>query len=136
VGNIKKRCLSKSLPLGNKLDYKLAKANLLVRLRMSLLYFYAAVTNSPVLGTGDKSELQLGYFTKFGDGAADLFPLADLYKTQVKELARRLPIPKSILDKKSSDSISQYSLSMLLFLKSGFWESNFDWVPKGCVNHD
>jgi NAD+ synthase len=102
VGNIKKRCLSKSLPLGNKLDYKLAKANLLVRLRMSLLYFYAAATNSLVLGTGDKSELQLGYFTKFGDGAADLFPLADLYKTQVRELARRLPIPKSILDKKSS----------------------------------
>jgi NAD+ synthase len=87
VGNIKKRCLSKSLPLGNKLDYKLAKANLLVRLRMSLLYFYAAATNSLVLGTGDKSELQLGYFTKFGDGAADLFPLADLYKTQVRELA-------------------------------------------------
>jgi NAD+ synthase len=55
-----------------------------------------------VLGTGDKSELQLGYFTKFGDGAADLFPIADLYKTQVRELARRITIPESILNNKSS----------------------------------
>jgi NAD+ synthase len=102
VGNIKKICLNKKLPRSNKLDYKLAKANLLVRLRMSLLYFYAAATNSLVLGTGDKSELQLGYFTKFGDGAADLFPIADLYKTQVRELARRIAIPESILNKKSS----------------------------------
>jgi NAD+ synthase len=107
VGNIKKICLNKRLPRkrlprSNKLDYKLAKANLLVRLRMSLLYFYAAATNSLVLGTGDKSELQLGYFTKFGDGAADLFPIADLYKTQVRELARRIAIPESILNKKSS----------------------------------
>jgi NAD+ synthase len=98
VGNIKKQCLSKKLHYGNKL----AKANLLVRLRMSLLYFYAAATNSLVLGTGDKSELQLGYFTKYGDGAADLFPIADLYKTQVRELARYLPIHKCILNKKSS----------------------------------
>jgi NAD+ synthase len=102
LGNIKKRCLSKRLPPGNKLDYKLAKANLLVRLRMSLLYFYAAASNSLVLGTGDKSEIQLGYFTKFGDGAADLFPIADLYKTQVRELARRFDIPTSIIEKKSS----------------------------------
>ena len=102
VGKIKKQCLSKKLPYGNRLDNKLAKANLLVRLRMSLLYFYAAATNSLVLGTGDKSEHQLGYFTKYGDGAADLFPIADLYKTEVRELARCLPIPKCIIDKKSS----------------------------------
>ena len=101
VGNIKKQCLSKKLPRSNK-DNKLARANLLVRLRMSLLYYYAAATNSLVLGTGDKSELKLGYFTKYGDGAADLFPIADLYKTQVRELARRFPIPESILIKKSS----------------------------------
>jgi NAD+ synthase len=102
VGNIKKQCLSTKLPHGNKFDDKLAKANLLVRLRMSLLYFYAAATNSLVLGTGDKSELQLGYFTKYGDGAADPFPIADLYKTEVRELARCLPIPKRIIHKKSS----------------------------------
>ena len=48
---------------------KLARANFLVRLRMSILYYYAAVMNRLVLGTGDKSELRLGYFTKYGDGA-------------------------------------------------------------------
>ncbi|HEX5976665.1 MAG TPA: NAD(+) synthase, partial [Nitrososphaeraceae archaeon] len=81
---------------------KLAKANLLVRLRMSLLYFHAAATSKLVLGTGDKSELQLGYFTKYGDGAADLFPIADLYKTEVREMAQYLLVPKNIVNKKSS----------------------------------
>ncbi|MDQ3838865.1 MAG: NAD+ synthase [Thermoproteota archaeon] len=98
VGKIKKLCLDKNLPQGSKL----AKANLLVRLRMSLLYFYAAATNRLVLGTGDKSELRLGYFTKYGDGAADLFPIADLYKTEVRELAHFLSVPKNIANKKSS----------------------------------
>jgi NAD+ synthase len=51
VGKIKKICLSKRLPSGNKINYKLAKANLLVRLRMSLLYFFAAATNSLVAAT-------------------------------------------------------------------------------------
>jgi NAD+ synthase len=98
VRNIKKECLSKKLPRGSKL----AKANLLVRLRMSLLYFYAAATNRLVLGTGDKSELLLGYFTKYGDGAADLFPIAGLYKTEVRELAQYLSVPKRVIKKKSS----------------------------------
>lgn len=98
VGKIKKLCLNKNLPHNSKL----AKANLLVRLRMSLLYFHAAATNKLVLGTGDKSELQLGYFTKYGDGAADLFPIADLYKTEVREMAQNLLVPKNIVNKKSS----------------------------------
>lgn len=98
VGKIKRLCLNKNLPHNSKL----AKANLLVRLRMSLLYFHAAATNKLVLGTGDKSELQLGYFTKYGDGAADLFPIADLYKTEVREMAHYLLVPKNIVNKKSS----------------------------------
>jgi NAD+ synthase len=98
VGSIKKKCLSKKLPHGSKL----AKANLLVRLRMSMLYFYATAINALVLGTGDKSELRLGYFTKYGDGAADLFPIADLYKTKVRELAQNLSLPRNIINKKSS----------------------------------
>ncbi|HEX7178477.1 MAG TPA: NAD(+) synthase, partial [Nitrososphaeraceae archaeon] len=49
---------------------KMARANLLVRLRMSLLYYYATAMNLLVLGTGDKSEIMLGYFTKYGDGGA------------------------------------------------------------------
>jgi NAD+ synthase len=81
---------------------KLARGNLLVRLRMSLIYYYAAILNGIVLGTGDKSEMSLGYFTKYGDGAADLLPIADLYKTQVRALAQYLSIPNEIIDKESS----------------------------------
>ena len=73
-----------------------------VRLRMSLIYYYAAILNGIVLGTGDKSEISLGYFTKYGDGAADLLPIADLYKTQVRALARYLSIPDEIISKQSS----------------------------------
>jgi NAD+ synthase len=81
---------------------KLAGGNLLVRLRMTMLYYYAAILNGLVLGTGDKSEITLGYFTKYGDGAADLLPIADIYKTQVRSLARYLLIPDDIINKKSS----------------------------------
>ena len=81
---------------------KLARANFLVRLRMSILYYYAALLNRLVLGTGDKSELRLGYFTKYGDAAVDLMPLGDLYKTEVRELAEFMQIPSKISRKKSS----------------------------------
>jgi len=67
---------------------KLARANFLVRLRMAILYYYAAARGGIVVGTADKSELQLGYFTKFGDGGADIFPIAVLYKTEVRKIAR------------------------------------------------
>ena len=59
-----KKYLLQKLP-----DNKLARGNLLVRLRMSLIYYYAGILNGLVLGTGDKSEMSLGYFTKYGDGA-------------------------------------------------------------------
>ena len=81
---------------------KLARANFLVRLRMSILYYYAALLNRLVLGTGDKSELRLGYFTKYGDSAVDLMPLGDLYKTEVRELAEFMQIPTKISRKKCS----------------------------------
>jgi NAD+ synthase len=81
---------------------KVAQGNFASRLRMSTLYYYAAILHRLVLGTTDKSELRLGYYTKYGDGAADIFPLADLYKTDVRELARYLKIPSPILEKKSS----------------------------------
>ncbi len=84
---------------------KLARGNFLVRLRMAILYYFAAVKGGLVLGTADKSELQLGYFTKYGDGGADIFPIADLYKTEVRELAKYLGIPDSIIRKKSSARI-------------------------------
>jgi len=69
---------------------------------MIILYYYAAINGYLVAGTSDKSEIQTGYFTKFGDGAADILPIADLYKTQVRGLGKYLNIPAVILQKKSS----------------------------------
>jgi NAD+ synthase len=79
-----------------------AEGNLTARIRMCILYYYSFIQNGLVLGTSDKSELVLGYYTKFGDGGADLFPLGDLYKTQVRELAKYLELPLSIRQKESS----------------------------------
>ena len=72
---------------------------------MALLYYYAATNNLLVLGTADKSELMLGYFTKFGDGASDLLPIAALYKTQIRQFAKFLGISDSIISKKSSPGL-------------------------------
>jgi NAD+ synthase len=60
-----------------------------------------------VLGSSDKSEYLIGYFTKFGDGAADLLPIVSLYKTQIREFAKSLGVPQSIISKKSSPSLWQ-----------------------------
>ncbi|MEM2856151.1 MAG: NAD+ synthase [Candidatus Nitrosocaldaceae archaeon] len=81
---------------------KYAAGNLLARLRMALLYYYANLKNGMVLGTSDRSEILIGYFTKYGDGASDLLPIASLYKLQVRRLAEYLNIKDEIIKKKSS----------------------------------
>lgn len=77
-------------------------ANIKSRLRMTTLYFYAARRSSLVVGTGNKSELTIGYFTKFGDGGADLLPIANLVKQEVKVLAATLGVPHPVIDKEPS----------------------------------
>jgi len=79
-----------------------ALGNLRARIRMNILYYYANLKNLIVLGSSDKSEFNIGYFTKFGDGAADILPIASLYKTQVREIAKNLGIDENIISKKSS----------------------------------
>lgn len=81
---------------------KRARGNLMARIRMNILYYYAAINGYLVAGTSDKSEVELGYYTKFGDGAADIMPIAGLYKTQVRALAKFLGLPSNIINKKSS----------------------------------
>jgi NAD+ synthase len=81
---------------------RLAEGNLRARIRMSLLYYHANSMNRLVMGTGDKSELLLGYFTKYGDGGVDLLPIADLYKTEVRRLGEVLGINRRIIAKQSS----------------------------------
>ena len=77
----------------------LARGNLKPRLRMSTLYYFANKLNYLVCGTGNKSELMVGYFTKYGDGGVDILPIADLFKRQVRKLAGELKIPQGIIDK-------------------------------------
>ena len=79
-----------------------ALGNLRARIRMNILYYYANLKNLIALGSSDKSEFNIGYFTKFGDGEADVLPIVSLYKTQVRELARHLGIDEKIIAKKSS----------------------------------
>ncbi len=79
-----------------------AKGNLRARIRTNILYYYANAKNYLVLGSSDKSEHQIGYFTKFGDGAADLVPIISLYKLQVRKIAEFLGVPKNVIEKKSS----------------------------------
>ncbi len=81
---------------------RLAEGNLRARIRMSLLYYHANMTNRLVVGTGDRSELLLGYFTKYGDGGVDILPIADLYKTEVRRLGEALGINRRIVAKRSS----------------------------------
>ena len=69
---------------------------------MCTLYYYANHYNLIVCGTSDKSELLIGYFTKYGDGGVDILPLGDVYKTQVRKLAKALGIPEKIIRKPSS----------------------------------
>jgi NAD+ synthase len=77
-------------------------ANIRPRLRMTALYFVANSLNYIVVGTGNKSELTIGYFTKHGDGAVDVLPIGHLLKSQVKSLAKDLGVPQSIIDKPPS----------------------------------
>ena len=90
---------------GSLSESKIGRANMSARVRMAVLYALAHKHNGLVAGTGDKSEFMLGYFTKHGDGAADLFPLAGLYKTEVRKLALHLGIPVSIAHKPSSPAL-------------------------------
>lgn len=92
-------------------SFKLAEANIKPRLRMITLYYFANKLNYLVAGTGNKSELSIGYFTKYGDGGADILPLGNLLKSQVRELAEYLGIPKKIIDKPPS---------------AGLWEGQTD----------
>ncbi len=79
-----------------------ARGNLRARIRTNILYYYANSKNYLVLGSSDKSEHLIGYFTKFGDGASDLTPIISLYKLQVREIAKYLGVPDNIISKKSS----------------------------------
>ncbi len=101
------QALESRLPPGNDL----ARANIKPRLRMITLYHIAQSRNYLVVGTGNKTECMVGYFTKYGDGGVDLLPLADFYKSEVRQLATHLQVPQSVIEKKPS---------------AGLWENQSD----------
>lgn len=76
-----------------------ALGNMQARLRMTLLYANAQARDRLVLGTGNKTELLTGYFTKHGDGGVDVLPLGDLYKTQARALAGQAGLPDEVLER-------------------------------------
>ncbi|MFH1540316.1 MAG: NAD+ synthase [Elusimicrobiota bacterium] len=87
------------LPTALPVVDKLTQANLKPRLRMLTLYYFANKLNYLVVGTGNKSELTIGYFTKYGDGGVDILPIGNLYKSEVRGLAKHLGIPEEIITK-------------------------------------
>ena len=93
------------------MDQRLAVGNAVARLRMLCAYYAANRSSHLVLGTSNRSEALLGYFTKYGDGATDLNPIGDLYKTEVRALAKHLGLPKRIVSKEPT---------------AGFWADQTD----------
>lgn len=89
----------------------LAKANLKPRLRMATLYYFANSLDYLVVGTGNKSELVVGYFTKYGDGGADILPLGGLLKAEVRKLAANVGVPDEVIKRVPS---------------AGLWEGQTD----------
>jgi NAD+ synthase len=127
--------LLRILPHSNRV----AQANLKARLRMLTLYYFANKFNYLVAGTGNKSELMVGYFTKYGDGGVDILPLGGLLKSQVLELAKELEIPPKIINKVPSaglwkgqtdeDELGITYKELDKILLSMEKETNFDIVP-------
>jgi NAD+ synthase len=81
---------------------RLAQANLKPRLRMTTLYYVANRLNYLVAGTGNRTEIAIGYYTKYGDGGVDLLPLGALVKSEVRALARELGVPARVIEKPPS----------------------------------
>ncbi|MGM0399467.1 MAG: NAD+ synthase [Halobacteriota archaeon] len=99
-------------------DRRAAVGNLAARARMAVAYFEANVTERLVLGTGNRTELELGYFTKYGDGGVDALPIGNLYKTQVRDLATVLDVPTHIVEKPPT---------------AGLWEGQTDEAELGAT---
>ncbi len=86
---------------------QLATANVRPRLRMTTLYYIANMASGIVVGTGNKSESMIGYFTKYGDGGVDLLPIVDLYKHEVRAVASHIGVPQSVIERPPSAGLWQ-----------------------------
>ena len=99
----------------------LERGNISARCRMIVLYNLAKKRDYVVMGTSNQSEMMMGYFTKFGDGACDITPMANLYKTEVRQMARLIGVPEPIIAKPPS---------------AGLWEGQTDESEMGIKYED
>jgi len=102
-------------------DTPLERGNISARCRMVVLYNLAKKRQYLVMGTSNQSEIMMGYFTKFGDGACDATPLANMYKTEVRQIAALIGVPQPIIDKPPS---------------AGLWEGQTDESEMGIKYED
>jgi NAD+ synthase len=86
-------------------EERVPNGNLRARIRMCILYYFSNSRNLLVAGTGNRSELKMGYFTRYGDGGVDFLPIGGLYKTEVRKLAEELEISQRIISKKPSPGL-------------------------------
>jgi NAD+ synthase len=93
---------TRAVPPADPLRGRVPLANIKPRLRMTTLYCIANNINYLVAGTGNRSEIAIGYFTKYGDGGCDLLPIGHLLKSEVRALARELNVPPAIVDRTPS----------------------------------
>lgn len=103
--------LGEEIPSGSDARLQLARANVRPRSRMITNYYLANLSNGIVVGTGNKTEYMIGYSTKYGDAGVDLAPLLDLYKFEVRAVARAIGVPESVITRPPS---------------AGLWEGQTD----------
>ncbi|MCK4607336.1 MAG: NAD(+) synthase [candidate division Zixibacteria bacterium] len=124
---------SKRMPLRAYLQV-VAASNLKQRLRMTTLYYHAEKRNWAVIGTGNKDEHEQGFFVKYGDGGADLKPIAHLFKVQVYQLAQYLGVPEGIIKRTpTTDTYSAEVTQEEFFFGLDFYNMDMIWYA---LEHD
>ncbi len=134
--------VSKLLPVKEYLQI-VASTNFKQRSRMAMLYYHAERLHYAVIGTPNKHEVEQGFFVKYGDGGADVMPIAQLYKTQVYQLAKHLGVPQEIIDRTpTTDTYTAEQTQEDFFYQMPFksmdliwygWENNYSLQEVGKV---
>jgi len=128
---------SKIIPVKEYLQI-VAASNFKQRCRMSMLYYHAERLHSAVIGTPNKHEVEQGFFVKYGDGGADVMPIAHLYKTQVYQMARYLEIPEEIINRTpTTDTYTAEQTQQEFFYQLPFDKMDLLWYAfENTIDHD